>query len=329
MQTRTLGHPDFPVTEVGLGCWQLGSDWGDTLDADRAFAILATAVEQGIRFFDTADVYGGGRSERFIGQFLRQTHVHDIRVATKFGRDGAVYPNGYSVDNLRKGVEGSLERLGVDQLDLLQLHCIPTEVMREGAIFDGLRALQDEGLIKHFGASVETVEEGLLCIQQEGLLSLQVIYNIFRQKLRKELLPIAAEKGVGIIVRLPLASGLLTGKFDSSTTFPENDHRNYNRDGAAFNVGETFAGLPFDKGVALAEELRTRYVPNNLSMAQFALRWLLDQPAVSTIIPGASRPEQVVSNAQVAGLAPLPAELHQSLETFYRESVAGEIRGGY
>lgn len=328
MKTRKLGANGFNVSEVGLGCWQLGADWGKDISKESAFAILNEAVNKGIDFFDTADVYGNGKSETLIGEFLKTCDT-PIRVATKFGRAGNAYPNNYTKDVLRQTVEGSLERLGVDSLDLLQLHCIPTQYLKDGAIFNWLRDLQQEGLIKHFGASVETVEEGLICIQQEGLLSLQVIFNIFRQKLVNELFPQAEAKGVGIIVRLPLASGLLSGKFDTKTTFEENDHRNYNRNGDAFNVGETFAGLPFEKGLELVEQIKNNVLPSNLTMVQLALRWILDHQAVSTIIPGASSPKQVISNAEVSDLETLSPEVHEALINLYKAHVHNYIRGGY
>ena len=327
MKQRTLGTEGFKVSEIGLGCWQLGGDWGPSVDQGKAFEILSAAVENGVSFFDTADVYGSGRSETLIGEFLRNCD-QPIRVATKFGRSDEVYPDHYTEARLRRSVEGSLERLGVESLDLLQLHCIPTEVLRDGAVFDWLRSLKAEGLIRHFGASVETVEEGLICLEQEGLLSLQVIFNIFRQKLVTELLPQAQARGVGIIVRLPLASGLLTGKFTKDTQFEANDHRNFNRDGQCFNVGETFAGLPFEKGVELTDALAA-LKPEALSMAQFALRWILDHEAVSSIIPGASSPKQAAANAAISELEPLSAELHQAITQFYSERVCEHIRGPY
>jgi len=203
------------------------------------------------------------------------------------------------------------------------------EVMRQGDVFDWMRRLKKEGLIRAFGASVQTIEEGLLCLQQEGVSSLQVIFNIFRQKLADELLPQAQQKGVGIVVRLPLASGLLTGKFTRDTRFGENDHRNFNRDGARFNVCETFAGLPFEKGVELADAIRNRFLPNSMTMVQLALRWILDHKAVSAIIPGASSPEQARSNAEVSSLPPLSEELHRALAEFYRTEVHDHIRGAY
>lgn len=328
MKTRKLGANGFDVSEVGLGCWQLGADWGTGVARDIGMEILTTAATHGVRFFDTADVYGAGRSEDLIGQFLKHWDGDPIRVATKFGRAAGVYPDGYTEDALRRGVEASRERLGVEALDLVQLHCIPTEVMRKGEVFDWLRKLQDEGAIRHFGASVETVEEGLICLEQEGLLSLQVIFNLFRQKLVKELLPQAAAKGVGIIVRLPLASGVLSGKFTAESTFAENDHRNYNRDGAAFNVGETFSGVPFEAAVELADKLKGM-LPEGMTLAKMAQRWILDHPAVSTIIPGASAPDQILRNAAASDVAPLPRALHEDLAAFYEAEIKDHIRGAY
>ncbi|WP_316858323.1 aldo/keto reductase [uncultured Cohaesibacter sp.] len=328
MKSRHLGKAGFSVSEIGLGCWQLGADWGAPLAEESGLEILETALENGVTFFDTANVYGSGKSESLIGKLLANKNRSDIRVATKFGRGDGIYPDGYSEQSLREGIDASRKRLGMDCLDLVQLHCVPTEVMRDGAIFDWLRTLKSEGVIRHFGASVETVEEGLMCIQQEGLLSLQVIYNIFRQKLTTQLLPQAQEKGVGIIVRLPLASGMLSGKFTAQTTFAEDDHRNFNRDGQCFNVGETFAGLPYEKGLELVEELKSM-LPEGVSMADMAQRWILDHEAVSTIIPGASRPDQIGRNAKISDLPALSDDLHKALITFYEEKVAAHVRGAY
>lgn len=328
MKERILGNSQLKISEVGLGCWQLGADWGDSLSPEKAFEILQTSVDNGVNFFDTADVYGAGLSESYIGEFLKSTKAK-VKAATKFGRNGEVFPDKYTESALRKSIEASCKRLQVDSLDLLQLHCIPTEELRKGQVFDWLRKAKEEGLIKNFGASVESVEEGLICLKQEGLTSLQVIFNIFRQKLVKELLPQAQSKGVGIIVRLPLASGLLTGKFTKSTIFQENDHRNYNRDGAAFNVGETFAGLPFEKGVELADQIKSDFLPGEMSMVQFALRWILDHEAVTTIIPGASSSKQAKANAKVSGLPNLSNTLHQKLADFYQQGVKDFIRGPY
>ena len=325
MKTRTLGSNGFEVGEVGLGCWQLGGTEFGPLDEETAHQILSAAKGSGSNFFDTANVYGSGRSESLIGKFLRE-HGDGITVASKTGRE--VYPDGYSEENLRKSILESNEKLGLDCLDLVQLHCVPHSILRGGAIFDWLRALKSEGLIRHFGASVESVEEGLTCLEHDDLLSLQVIFNPLRQKLIEELFPRAAEQGVGIIVRLPLASGLLSGKFTTETTFGKEDHRNINRDGACFNVGETFAGIPFEKGLQLADQLRP-LVPEGMTMAQMSQRWILDFEAVSVIIPGASSPEQARENATVSTLSPLSGELHDTLRRFYLSNVHEHIRGPY
>jgi aryl-alcohol dehydrogenase-like predicted oxidoreductase len=326
MKKRILGKSNIELSEVGLGCWQFGGDFGP-MEEETAFSIMKTAVENGTTFFDTADVYGAGRSESLIGRFVKES-TEQITVATKFGRNSDVFPDGYSRDLMYKTVERSLKRLGVDSLDLLQLHCVPGDVLRDGNVFDWLEDLQSEGLIKSYGASVESVEEALICLEHENLVALQVIFNIFRQKLIEELFPRALENKVGIIVRLPVASGLLTGKFDTKTTFVETDHRNFNRDGQHFNVGETFAGLPFEKGVELADNLK-QMVPSGLSMSQMALRWILDFDAVSTVIPGASSSQQAKENASVSDLDPLPDELHVRLEEFYNAQVKNYIRGPY
>ncbi len=324
MKTRNL-KGKYEIGEVGLGCWQLGADWGDSPEKDAAFAILNEAIENGVNFFDTADVYGNGRSERYIGEFIK-TINKKVFIATKYGRSAEVYPDNYTEKNLRSSVEGSLQRLGVNSLDLLQLHCIPFDVIKEGKIFTWLRKIKNEGLIKEFGASVETVEQGMTCLEQEDICSLQVIFNIFRQKPLEKLFPEAKRQGVGIIVRLPLASGLLTGKFSKATEFAENDHRNFNRDGESFNVGETFAGLSFERGLELVDQIEKKYKPEELSMVQLALRWILDQEAVTTIIPGASSPKQAKSNARVSNLEPLSTDIHKRLGEFYQKEVHHSIR---
>lgn len=325
MNTRHLSSRGPEITESGLGCWQLGGGWGNPWDDAVAQEILGAAYDAGVRFFDTADVYGDGESELSIGRFLK-TH-NDVFVATKLGRN-KIYPNGYTRQSLREATERSLKRLGVDRLDLTQLHCIPVEELRKGDVFDWLREQRDDGMIARFGASVESDEEGLVCLEQEGLTSLQVIFNIFRQKPLEELFPKAQEKGVGIIVRLPLASGLLTGKLTRDTKFREDDHRNFNRDGDAFNVGETFAGLPYELGVDLSQEV-TALTPPGMTTAQFAQRWILDQEAVSVVIPGASSPKQARGNAAVSDLPPLSPELHTRLANFYADKVRDHIRGPY
>ena len=327
MKTRFFNQPGVMVSEIGLGCWQMGgADWGN-VDEKLAFEVFTAAVNSGITFFDTADVYGDGRSEEFIGKFLRATG-HDLFVATKLGRTCDLFPDKYTEQGLRSATERSLKRLQMEALDLTQLHCVPTEVLRSGEVFDWLRKLQKEGKIKSFGASVESMEEGLLCLEQEGLASLQIIFNIFRQKPIEALFEVAKLKKVAVIVRLPLASGLLSGKMTKNTQFPEKDHRNYNRDGQAFNVGETFAGLPFEKGIELVETIKP-LLPDGMSMAQMAQRWILDYDAVTTVITGASRPEQVLANASTSGLAPLDPGLHKRLRSFYKTDVSAQIRGPY
>ncbi len=327
MNYRLFDHTGAEVSEIGLGTWQLGgADWGE-VDDSRALDTLRAASEGGVNFFDTADVYGLGRSEEFIGQFLKETSKK-IFVATKLGRfPEPGWPANFSLNSLRTHTEASLRRLGVEAIDLTQLHCIPKEVLREGEIFEGLRVLQREGKIKSFGVSVETNEEALICLKQEQLASLQIIFNIFRQK-PLELFDIAKQKGVALIVRLPLASGLLSGKFTKDTKFAEKDHRSYNREGQAFNVGETFAGLPFEKGVELSDALRAM-VPEGMTMAQMALRWILDFAAISVIIPGASSPGQARANVTASQLPPLEEQLHAQLREFYETQVVQHIRGSY
>jgi aryl-alcohol dehydrogenase-like predicted oxidoreductase len=326
MKQRLLGKSGISVSEVGLGCWQFGGDFGP-IEESTAFEIMQAAVDNGINFFDTADVYGAGRSEALIGEFLKPRGT-PVFVATKFGRNARVYPDKYSEDALRRAVDAALERLGRDTIDLLQLHCVPIRILREAKIFDWLRRVREEGLIRHFGASVETEEEGMLCLQQEGVVSLQVIVNILRQRPLEQLLPAAKARGVGIIVRLPLASGLLAGRYTRETRFAPTDHRNYNRDGQAFSVGETFAGLTLEKGIALTDALKS-YVPAGMTMAQMAQRWLLDHEAVTTIITGVSRPGQARENIVASTLASLPADLHARLAKFYSEEVRPHIRGGF
>ncbi|MCW3096089.1 MAG: aldo/keto reductase [Chthonomonadaceae bacterium] len=328
MRMRVLGAEGPRISEVGLGCWQLGgSDWGD-LSEQEAMAILQTSVESGVDFFDTADVYGLGRSESLIGKFLKETKA-DVCVATKLGRyPEPGWPGNFTEAAYRQHVEASLKRLGVEALDLEQIHCIPTEEYQRGDCFDWLRTLQQEGKIRQFGVSVESMEEAKICVQQEGLTSLQIIFNLFRQKPIASLFAEAERRNVGLIVRLPLASGLLAGKYSKETTFADADHRNYNRDGQAFNVGETFAGLPFEKGVEFADTLKP-LVPEGMTMAQMALRWCLDFPAVTTIIPGAKDPAMARANAAVSDLPSLPADLHTKLTLFYAEHVEDSVRGPY
>lgn len=323
MKYRAFGSTGYEVSEVGLGTWQFGGDWGE-MTPERAEEILQTALDNGINFFDTADVYGAGRSESFVGDFL-STKDSQVYVATKLGRlEG--YPDDYSLELLRRCTENSLRRLKRETIDLTQLHCIPRKHLESGEVFDWLRELKNEGKIRQFGASVETIEEAMICLKQDDLASLQVIFNVFRQKAADELFPKAAEKGVALIVRLPLASGLLAGKYTKETTFAPSDHRTYNKDGQAFNVGETFSGLPFEYGVDLADKIKPM-VPGQMSMAQWAQRWILDHPQVSTIITGASKPAQVAANAAASELPALGDDVHAKLRSIYKDSIEQYIRG--
>jgi aryl-alcohol dehydrogenase-like predicted oxidoreductase len=327
MNTRIFGKTNRSVGEIGLGTWQLGGGWGDVSETD-ALATLRTAVELGVNFLDTADVYGDGRSERIIGKFLKETRS-GLFVATKLGRSGDPgWPKNFTREAVRKHTEDSLERLGVDALDLTQLHCVPTEVLKRGEMTGWLAELQREGKIKAYGASVESMDEAEWCLEQPGIAAVQIIFNIFRQKPIAAIFPNAQAKNVALIVRLPLASGLLGGKMKKSTQFAADDHRNFNRDGQAFNVGETFAGLPYERGVELADGLKP-FVPSGMTMAEFALRWCLDFDAVSVVIPGARNPDQVQANVRAAELLPLSPELHTQLSDYYKQNVSAHIRGPY
>lgn len=327
-----MNYRDFrgtKVAEVGLGTWQLGSsEWGNVNEED-AFSILQAYVDAGGNFIDTADIYGGGVSEKVIGKFLKTTDK-DLYVATKLGRrsDGEYgWPQNFTYDAMKRQVEYSLNNLGVSQLFLDQFHCIPTEEMREGKVFDNFRKLQQEGLIKHFGASVETSEEALICLEQEGLASLQIIFNLFRQHVADEIFAKAKEKNVALIVRVPLASGLLSGKFNEQTSFDEKDHRNFNANGEAFNAGETFSGVDFKHGIQLVNEIKA-ILPDDRT-AQWAIRWILDHPEVTTVIPGATKVAQVHSNVGASALYPLPPETHSELRKLYDEKIYNAIRGHF
>jgi len=324
MKKRKLGKSGLMVSEIGLGCWQLGGDFGP-LSNEYAQRILQTADLAGIDFWDTADVYGGGMSESRIEQYLSQSEGRNrITVATKVGRAPGLYPGPYKKEMVRAHIAGSALRLGVDRVDLVQLHCVSLEVLRDGDLLAWMEDFQKEGLIRAFGASVQTLEEALSVVAHPGLTSLQIIFNIFRQNAITELFPAAEANDVGIVVRLPLASGVLSGKMSREQTFAESDHRHYNRHGEAFSQGETFSGLPFEWAVDRVEEIKG-WAPPGMSMAQMAMRWILDYPAVSTVITGASKPGQVRENASVSELAPLPAALHEKLSAFYREKIEAAI----
>lgn len=321
---RTLGKTGAPVSEIGFGAWAIGGSWGETVDETTALDALRAAADAGVTFFDTADVYGGGRSESLIGQFLAQRAGEHFFVATKMGRAGDFAPT-YEV--MERTARESAKRLGVESLDLVQLHCLPLDVMR-GEIWQNFERLKSVGLIQNFGASVESVEEALFCIHHTGCASLQVIFNIFRQKLVDELLPIAAQNNVGIIARVPLASGILTGKFGANHTFAPDDHRSFNANGESFNAGETFAGVPFERGVELADKVRA-IVGESAPLAAKSLRWILDFPSVSTVIPGAKNAGQARENVRASVLPPLGEGVHAQLRELYRSEVEPLIRGAY
>jgi aryl-alcohol dehydrogenase-like predicted oxidoreductase len=306
---------------VGMGTWQLGGDWGDVSE-EEAHATLQAAFDSGVTFFDTADVYGDGRSEQFLGSF-RKTHP-GITVATKMGRRMPQLPENYSLDNFRAWTDRSRANLGVEMLDLVQLHCPPTPVFSSDAVYDALDTLVQEKRIAAYGVSVERADEALAAIARPGVASVQIILNALRLKPLDQVLPAAATAGVGIIARVPLASGLLSGRYDEHTTFPANDHRNYNRHGEAFDVGETFSGVDYETGLQAVRRLRP-LVPEGISMAQFALRWVLDQSGVTVVIPGARNPEQARANAAVADLAPLPAAALEGVRQVYDELVRPQI----
>jgi aryl-alcohol dehydrogenase-like predicted oxidoreductase len=317
------------ISELGLGTWQLGgADWGP-VDEAKAFEVLNTFAELGGNFIDTADVYGMGVSETTIGKFLKSTNK-PFFVASKLGRRndaGNGWPQNFSYAKMRQHVEESLEKLQLDSLFLEQLHCIPTTELAAGKVFEHFRRLQQDKLIQHWGVSVETAEEAKLCLQQEGLASLQIIFNLFRQHYAAEFFAEAKEKDVALIARVPLASGLLSGKYSKETKFADTDHRNFNANGAAFNAGETFSGIPFGKGVELAQHISGTFPDDHT--AQWAIRWILDHPEITTVIPGASNPGQVQSNLAASGLESLSPGLQENLSSYYEAEIKPLIRGHY
>jgi aryl-alcohol dehydrogenase-like predicted oxidoreductase len=309
------------VGVIGLGAWQLGADWGTVTEAD-AHATLQAAADAGVTFFDTADVYGDGRSEQIIGSF-RKDHP-EITVATKMGRRVPQDPSAYTLDNFRAWTDRSRANLGVETLDLVQLHCPPTPVFSTDAVYEALDTLVQEKRIAAYGVSVEKVEEALAAIARPATASVQIILNAFRLKPLERVLPEAAAAGVGIIARVPLASGLLSGRYDEKTRFAADDHRNYNRHGEAFDVGETFSGVDFETGLEAVRRLRP-LVPPDATMAQFALRWILDQHGVTVVIPGARNPQQARDNAAAAELPPLPAATLDAVRAVYDELIRPQV----
>jgi aryl-alcohol dehydrogenase-like predicted oxidoreductase len=325
VEQRILGRTGRSVSVIGLGTWQLGADWGH-VDPAGAMAILSAAAEAGVTLFDTADVYGDGRSEQLIGSFLASAADPQIMVATKMGRRVALDPALYTLENFRAWTDRSRANLGVDRLDLVQLHCPPTPVFSSGAVYDALDQLVAEERIAAYGVSVETCDEALAAIARPGTASVQIILNAFRRKPLEQVLPAAAEAGVGIIARVPLASGLLSGKFTADTTFAADDHRNYNRHGEAFDVGETFSGVDYQTGVEAAREFGG-IAAAGASTAQAALRWVIQQPGVTTVIPGASSPGQARQNAAAAELSPLTAAQLAAIEDLYDRRIRDQVHG--
>jgi aryl-alcohol dehydrogenase-like predicted oxidoreductase len=323
MQYRTFGRTGWQVSEVGFGAWAIGGSWGSVSEAD-AIAALHAALDQGVNFIDTADVYGDGRSERLIAQVLKE-RSEPIHVVTKAGRrlDPHV-AEGYNRKNLTAFIERSLKNLDVETLDLVQLHCPPTEVYYTPAVFGILDDLAQAGKIRHYGVSVEKVEEAIKAIQYPNVQSVQIIFNMFRQRPAELFFELAQKAQVAILARVPLASGLLTGKMTRHTTFPQDDHRNFNRHGEAFDVGETFAGVDYETGLEVIEELRS-LVPNGATMAQFALRWILMFDAVSTVIPGAKNRRQATDNAQAADLPPLSSQVMSKIKAIYDDNIREQV----
>jgi aryl-alcohol dehydrogenase-like predicted oxidoreductase len=321
MRLRALGKTGREVSEIGFGAWQIGADWG-AVDEDAAMATLRAAADAGVTFFDTADVYGDGRSERLVGRLRRERR--EITVATKMGRRMDQTVENYSPEHFRAWNDRSRDNVGMDTLDLVQLHCPPTDLYYHPEVFEDLDAMVAEGRIAAYGVSVERVEEALKAIEYPNVATVQIIFNPFRQRPAATFFAEAARRGVGIIVRVPLASGLLSGRYTRETTFAADDHRNFNRHGEMFDVGETFAGVPFEVGLDAVEELRP-LVPQGATLAQLALRWTLMHDAVSTVIPGARSPEQAQSNAAAASLPALDDPAMARIGAVYEDRIAPHV----
>jgi len=320
MEKRVFGTTGRQVSVIGLGTWQFGGDWGNVTDA-TAREVLETSVAAGVTLLDTADVYGDGHSERLIGQFLASiggAEANGLTVITKMGRRADPHvPAAFTMANFRAWLDRSRANLGMDRLHLVQLHCPPTPVYATQRVYDDLDQLVEEGIIAAYGVSVETVAEALEALRHPHVATIQIICNILRRKPLDTVLPVAAAQGVGIIARVPLASGLLTGTFTKDTQFAPQDHRTYNRHGEAFDVGETFSGVPYDEGVAAGAEVARIASELGCTAAQLALRWLIDQPGVTTVIPGASKPAQARANAAAADLLPLGPDVLAQLRHVY------------
>ena len=324
MHKRRFGRTGREVSEIGFGAWAIGGSWGDVSEAG-AKAALHAALDAGVDVIDTADVYGDGRSERIIRDVLAERGGERPMVATKAGRRLSPHvAEGYTRANLEGFIDRSLANLGVDTLDLVQLHCPPTEVYDRPEVFDALDRLVEAGKLRHYGVSVETIGEASKAIAHPNVASVQIIYNLFRQRPAETFFPEARARDVAVIVRVPLASGMLTGKMSSASTFAADDHRNFNRHGEAFDVGETFSGVPYDVALAAVDDLRV-LVPGGATMAQFALRWILMETAVSTVIPGAKDPSQAEANAAAGDLPPLTPDTLARAREIYRERIAPHV----
>ena len=326
MEERVLGRTERPVSVIGLGTWQLGAGWGEVSET-AALEVLGAAVESGVTFFDTSDVYGDGRSERLIGRFRAAHPELSIMVATKMGRRVDQVPENFTLQNFRTWTERSRRNLEMDQLDLVQLHCPPTAVYSQDQIYDALDTLVDDGVIANYGVSVETCDEALTAISRRGTATVQIILNAFRLKPLEAVLPSAIKNGVGIIARVPLASGLLSGGYTTSTTFAENDHRNFNRAGKAFDVGETFSGVGFETGVSAAQEFAdlVAKLPFQATPAQAALAWVAQQEGVTTVIPGARTAAQAKANAVAGELPPLGEDFMTGIRDLYDRELRTQI----
>ncbi|NBC27266.1 MAG: aldo/keto reductase [Bacteroidetes bacterium] len=324
MNYRTLGKTGFKISEISLGTWQLGGKWGTDFDEQLAAETLDTAIANGVNFIDTADVYKGTESEVAVGKAVNRADGR-IYVATKCGRQINPHTSeNYTPDVLRGYVEDSLRRLNLETIDLIQLHCPPTDVYYRPEIFGEFDKLKDEGKIQNLGVSIEKVEEGIKALEYENVTSIQVIYNMFRQRPHEKLFPMAKEKNVGIIVRVPLASGLLTGKFAKNTTFGEKDHRNFNKNGEAFDVGETFSGVPYGKGVEAVNKLK-KALPDGQELVQLALRWILMRDEVSCVIPGASSVGHVESNTKASAKPPVSGDIINEIDRIYKEQIKPQV----
>lgn len=324
MQYRKLGKTGYRISEISLGTWQVGGKWGSGFDHDNAEKILRTAIDKGVNFIDTADVYEDGLSETAVGKAVRESG-ENIYVATKCGRK--INPHvsaGYTPAVLEGYVDDSLRRTGLETIDLIQLHCPPRAVYDRPEIFGAFETMRDKGKIRHLGVSVETVEEAMRAIVYDNVATVQIIFNIFRQKPAELFFPAALDNDVGVIVRVPLASGLLTGLYSRQTTFTEGDHRQFNREGAAFDKGETFSGVPYERGLKAVDKLKTLF-PGMENLAPAALQWILTFDAVSCIIPGASRPGQVISNLSVYDLSPLTDKMREEIRNIYDRYVRAEV----